>query len=292
MAIEMKDEFVPFILNHKWPKLKKNAEGKIFSFIDDYLENNPDIRDTNIYIAHCKLPNYFFIGIIFTLIWLTIVIIGSYIQFRKSIFKNPDEDIPGLDHLEMEIIEGESNVVLCQKKITTSNHLYNTLSGKNKHFDGKVILKGKDIVKSGQKHPSFIYLCHPDQLPRSMKAKHFIHFIGKTLRYPKNELVKLVDKLDLSEIAYKSFHDMIEKEKGQVFLRSVTRLSGIKLYFFHEFAKGMSSDSIKEFRDEINQLKKDGKSVIYITNDVFLGHKVGDFITVLKQDADMLSTNF
>lgn len=289
-ALDSKTEFMVFYVNEKYePEANKN---KIKSFIEDVKETEQNFKEANVFPALSKLPKNFYFGILMSMVWIILFFVASYRRYRKALYSCPDEEIKGLKDLEIELGKKMANVVLCRRKITMSDHLYNVLSGKNKKskgFSGKVVVDSTDIVEANEK-TDFVYLCQPDRIPHDIKAGHFVSFITGTLKFSDEEKQKLSDKLNLKEIGKKEFRELVEMEKGQIVFHTILFKSS-KIYMFHDFLRGMPGDFVKEFRDHLNVLRGEGASILYVTNDIFLGRKIGDYVSVLKADAALMTSN-
>lgn len=274
-AIDTKKKFIPFINERKYafPPVP------IQSFID---------QNENIYTAGCTIPKYSFPGYMFLMGWIFFAWLVSVNSFKKSVFQARDEDIPHLENLEIELEKGTSNVMLTYKIITLSNNLYNVLSGQNNKFKGKIFLRNTDIVKDNQ-GASFIYFCHPATIPKDLKTKDFVQFIGKSLKLPKERQKNLIREFNLNEVEDKRFKEMLDKDKGTVLLRVGLLFPNRQVYIFHDFLKGMPAKFAKQFQDELLMLKKQNASIIYITNDIIRGRKIGDEIITLEYEKDLLN---
>lgn len=285
-AITLKHEFLKFYVRERYG----DEPEKIKSFIEKIKEEQQGIKEANVYKAPCQLPANFGWGILITLLWILFSFISAYWRFRKTLFSPPDEDIPELNDLEIELTKGESNVVLCRRKITVSNHLYNVLSGENKKFTGKVVIEGEDVVKKKTK-TDFFYLCQSAEIPYDIKVTHFISFIARNLKLTPQERKSLEDKLNVKNFRRKKLRSLREKEKGRI-LMEVLLLNKKDILMFHDFAKGMPADFIKEFREQLQKLKEEGVSILYITNDAFLGRKLGDYVSFPPTDEALMTIKF
>lgn len=196
----------------------------------------------------------------------------------------------GLDDLEIELNKGVSNVVLTSKKITVSNHLYNVLSGRNENFKGKVLLNGVNLAVE-KKEIEFVYLCQPEEIPEEIRVRDFISFIAGILNLTMDQVRELKAKLNVNDLGGKNFGDLEEKDKGRVLLEIVL-IKHSNIYMIHDFIKGMPTDFIQEFVERLEKLKESGVSILYVTNDFFLGRKIGDYVSVSKEDAALMITSF
>jgi ABC-type Mn2+/Zn2+ transport system ATPase subunit len=281
-TIKIKHEFLKFYVGHKYGK----EPDKIINFIEEVKEKKQGIDEANIFKGTCYLPGNFRLGILISLFWFLLFFVLSYKQYKSSLFLPPKEKIQEISDLEIDLNKGASNVVLCSGKMTMSDHLYNTLSGENKEFTGKVTMDGKEVGKE-ETGTDFVYLCQPDRIPGDIKARDFFSFMVRSLKPSAEQEKHLYDEMGLKECGNKEFNKLQDEEKGRIFFNAVL-LKKSNIYMFHDFVKGMPSNFIKEFKDQLEKLKEEGTSILYITNDVFLGGKLGDYVTFLKKDAELM----
>jgi hypothetical protein len=279
-ARKIKNGFMRFYVEKKYSKLGPSV--KVESFVKE---------DENIYTGESRGPWNSWLGFFVTLLWIGCLFKWSNHRYQKSIFLVPEITIQGLSDLEIDIEAGKSNVVLSQgdKREAMKQHLFNVLAGHNKKFNGKVLWNEKDIVTE-YRELDFVYLCHPDDLPRDIKVKDFISFIGGALKVSEKDLGNLSVKLELNKIGKKTFNDLKDefRKRGQI-LWAAARLRPKEVYLVNNFLKGMPPYFIDDFVRESKTLKETGTSLLYITNDVFIGRKIGDYISFLKDDADLMS---
>jgi ABC-type Na+ transport system ATPase subunit NatA len=289
-AKKVKDEFLGFYIRGRLAELKAAINEERVSGVESFFENRSDL--SNVFEGDCQLPSNFLLGILITSIWILAALYLSYYLYNKSLFSLRKEDVIGLDDLEIELNKGESNAVLSRKKLTVSNHLYNVLSGKNKKFKGKVLLQGVNLAAE-KKEIEFIYLCQPDEIPEEIRVKDLISFIAGTLNMTPDQVQELKTKLNVNELGGKNFGDLDleERDKGKILLEIVL-LKHSNIYMIYDFTKGMPMDFIQEFVERLEKLKQSGVSILYVTNDFFLGRKIGDYVSVSKEDAALMITNF
>jgi len=282
-AREIKEKFFSFYAPKKVLENMGKKE-KIVSFFKD----NKDF--SNVFEGKSHLPAYFWVGILCTLLWLYIACRLSSLFYKRSIFYYPREEVIGTEDLEIEFNQGEAHVVLTNKKITLSSHLYNVLSGKDKRFKGKVSTKEGNLTL-GKRGVDFVYFCQPDQIPGEITIRNFTSLMAGGLSLKPDQREELNSKLNLKKLGKQNFGELDLKERAKIILE-VTLLKKSDIYMFHDFAKGFSTDFIKDFVDRLKGLKDHGSSILYITNDGFLGQKIGDYVSVSREDAALITTIF
>jgi ABC-type Na+ transport system ATPase subunit NatA len=285
-AIKIKGEFLKFYVDHRYG----DKPYKIVNFIEEYKEKWQKGKEANIFYAASRLPGKFGLGIGATLSWILVVLFLSYLSYKKALFQIPREQVIGIDDLDIELNKGESNVILSNSSETISSYLYNVLSGKNRERIGTVSLEGVNIVTEKRKH-DFVYICHPEKIPQDIKAGDFVSFFRRTLNISGKQFKDLSFKLDLRGVRRKSLWDLKDQEKGLILLETAL-LKKNNIYMFYEFAKGMPADFIRRFTNRLQELKDDGASILYLTNDVFVGRRIGDYISFLKKEAALMTGDF
>jgi hypothetical protein len=279
--------------------------GKIVNFIEVFKEKVEGEKEANIFYASSRLPGKFGWGIVITGLWVSLAWLLSYLFFKKAVFHRPKEQIVGLSDLEIELNKGESNVVLSSNVNTISQHLYNVLAGKNikmimkkRGFWGKVVRDGINFAEKKTK-TDFVYLFHPDEMPPDISPWQFFLFIGRTAKMKISKLKEIYSKIctDLNikkeEIKGKNFGQLRKMNKDVEILWilfEAARLAKTPIYMMNNFAKGMPLNFIEKFAEELEKLREErGVSILYLTNDVFIGQKIGDYISFLKQDAELVA---
>lgn len=291
---QMKAGFLEFYTKKRLEELKARKEGKslkVESFIR-FKEEEMKEKEANVFFGKSRLPGNFWMGLLVTIIYIAVVTLISFVLYRRSLFPQSKVESPDLNKaikaLDIKLSEGKCYVVVSRGKVV-SDHLYNVLSGKGSRFQGKVFIKGDNIVTDKNRH-DFVYVCQPESIPWDIKVEDFISFMRRSAKLSKEHLDNLDKKLNLKELGKKSFIELEEIEKVRVILEAVLLLKITMVYMFYDFARGMPADFLKEFVDRLEELKKQGGSILYLTDDIFLAQKIGDFISVIKKDAPLKAT--
>jgi ABC-type Na+ transport system ATPase subunit NatA len=287
---QMKAEFLEFYTVKRLEELKARKGGKslkIESFIR-FKEGKMGDKEANVFFGKSRLPGNFWTGIMVTIIYIVVGTFLSFVLYKRSLFSIPKERVPGLKELEIELEGGECHVVLSRSE-SINQHLFNVFSGKGKGFHGKVIINRVNIAVEKRKQ-DFVYLCSPGTFPRDIKAYDFFSFIRRSLNLSKENTRGLMVKLNLKRAARKSFIELEIKEKARIILETVL-LKKSSIYMIYDFAKGMPADFLKEFIDRVEELKREGASILYLTDDIFLARKIGTYISALKKDSALMNIN-
>jgi hypothetical protein len=246
--------------------------------------------DENLFVAKSQLPHYFWLGLLLASIYITAFSFLSFFFFQISVFYVSREESGkgkngGFAEFKIELQFGRCEVVLSRGRVIR-DHFYNVFSGRNKKFTGKIIKDDQDIAANVEKH-DLLYICPPEFIPFDIKSRDLVIFIGRLVKTPWKQLKDILDKFDPS-ISKKTFGDLEEEEKARVLLAAAL-LKKSNNYIFYEFVKGMPADYLRKFRQRLQQLKDEKACILYFTNDVLQGRKVGDYVSLLKEDADLMS---
>jgi ABC-type polysaccharide/polyol phosphate transport system ATPase subunit len=286
-SIGIKKRFMKFYVDHRYG----DNPDKIVNFIEEFKEKEKEKgeKEANIYKATTRLPGKFGFGIGVTLSWILVVLLFSYLSYKRALFRPPKKQIIGLNDLEIDLVKGRSDVMLSSEK-DIGNHLYNVLSGKNRVFKGAVKWRDDDIAAKNIK-VNFVYLCHIEEMPGDIKAKNFVLFIGKGLKTSKERMQSISRKLGLNKIGRMSFGQLSDRKKAQILLEAAC-LKTCDIYMINNYLKGMPSDFAEEFKNRMEELRGRNASILYVTNDVFMGRRLGDRLTFLKTEAALASVKW
>jgi ABC-type Na+ transport system ATPase subunit NatA len=190
--------------------------------------------------------------------------------------------IPEISHLNLRVNAGESYVLLSTGD-TALDHLTNIFSGLERDFKGIVEIDDIDIRANRDcSHKNIVLLNSGSQWPRDMKVGHMISFFKKTMNIPEDEFEELNSKLRLDTIHQKRISDLEEVEWRRI-LFSMVQLKKSKNYIFRDFARGMPLDFNIEFKRSVHQMRNNGCTILYLSNDVFFAPEIGDRIGFLKK---------
>ena len=190
--------------------------------------------------------------------------------------------IPEISHLNLQVDDGESYVLLSSGD-TAFNHLINIFLGLEKGFKGTVEIDSIDIRSDRDySHKNIVFLSSGGQWPGDMKVGNIVSILGKSMDIPEDEFEEFYIKLNIESIYQRRINEIEEAERRRI-LFSLAQLKKSKNYIVRNFANGMPLDFNLEFKKEIGQLKKNGCSILYFSDDVFFAPEIGDRIGFLKK---------
>lgn len=190
--------------------------------------------------------------------------------------------IPELSQLNLHIDNGEVFVLLSSGD-SAFNHLINIFSGLERDFRGTVEVDDVNILSNWREvNERLVYIGGDGLWPQDMKVGHIMSFFEKTMDISEDKFEEFYIKLNIEENRQKRIKELEEVEWRRI-LFSLVRLKGCKNYIIREFAKRMSLDFNIEFKKSIHRLKKEGCSVLYLSDDVFFAPEIGDRIGFMKK---------
>ena len=190
--------------------------------------------------------------------------------------------IPEVSQLNLHIEEGEAYVLLSSGD-TAVNHLINIFSGMERGFRGTVEIDGINIRDGWNGcRKNIVYVSSGSQWPPDMKIANMISFFKKRMDICEDEFEELYIKLNMENICQKRISDIEEVERRKI-LFALAKLKESKNYIFRDFVKGMPLEFNLEFKKSIQFLKKNGCSILYISDDVFFAPEIGDRIGFVKK---------
>jgi ABC-type Na+ transport system ATPase subunit NatA len=190
--------------------------------------------------------------------------------------------IPEISRLNLHIDNGEAFVLLSSGDSALKD-LINIFSGLERDFKGTIEVDNVNILSNWNKvNHQLVYLNGNGRWPRDMKAGHFMSFFKKAMNISEDTFEELYIKLNMEKIYRKRIGE-IEAVEWRRILFSLARLKGSKNYVIRDFVKGMPLDYNLEFKKNIRRLKKEGASILYLSDDVFLAPEIGDRIGFMKK---------
>ncbi len=200
----------------------------------------------------------------------------------KTIDLNLKKKIPEISHLDLQIENGESYVLLGSGD-RAIGHLVNIFLGLEKKYEGTVKIDAFDIRTSPEvclEH--MVYLGSGNQWPQDLKIAQLLAFLKEKLDIEEDEFEDFFIRSNMENLLHKKISELEEPEFRQ-FLFSIARLKRNKNYIFRNFMKGMPPGVTLEFKKGIGELKEGGNSILYLGDDVFLAPEIGDRIGFMKK---------
>lgn len=190
--------------------------------------------------------------------------------------------IPEISHLNIRINNGESYVLLSSED-SPINHLINIFSGLERDFKGIVEIDGINLKSNRNSSlQNIVLLSSGRQWPTDMKVGNIISFLKKSMNVLEDEFEELYVRLNIESIYQKRINEIEDVEWRRI-LFSLATLKKSKNYIIRNFARGMPLDFNLEFKKSILKLKKNGGSILYLSDDVFFAPEIGDRIGFLKK---------
>jgi len=215
---------------------------------------------------------------------------GEIILRMKGITKR----FPGilaLDNVEFELLRGEVHVLLGENGAGKST-LIKILSGAYTKDEGEIILDGRKIEIHGPKHAMELGIGTIYQefnlVPSFSVAENI--FLGREfinscrlINWEKMyfETKKIMDLVGLKESVKKKIKHMTVAEKQLVEIAKALSLNS-RILIFDEPTATLSEKEVDHLFELINELKSQGKSIIYISHRMEEIKRIGDRCTILR----------
>jgi len=162
-------------------------------------------------------------------------------------------------------------------------HLVNIFSGLEKRYEGTVEIDRRNILYHWKYcRKQLVYLSSSSQWPPDLKTGVIISFFRKNTNLSEDEFEDLFIKLNLDDIFHRPISELEEVQRRNIFF-SLARLKKCHNYIIHDLARGMPLEFNLEFKKSLQQLKQEGCSILYLSDDVFLAPEIGDRIGFMKK---------
>jgi len=224
--------------------------------------------DSNIYKAQPGLPSYFLLGLIMTLLYISVCLRIAFQRFEKILFDLPQEDLdkykcnPKIIHLKTCTIKSyQAHGSLWHRM------LYNLLSNEphrgNEQWPSlKVTLDGRELNTSAQRQ-DFICPCHADHIPANITAGNFARLVMDLLKVDKIKREEISNAFSLESFEAKKIRQLTGDEKGQLLL-SLLEMKPFAVYLIGDIVKDMPFDFCSRLDNKMFQL--------YGENDMLVLH--------------------
>ena len=222
-----------------------------------------------VFYARPRLPGFFSLGILITLLWIAGLMMISYYRFKRSMFQLPKKEKQPIEEKILELKSGEFKSWLTIGNLL-NDQLYNLLSGQNKELMKKkynLKVSINDIqLNTTRKKQNFFYLCHPSDLPGHPRVRAFVQLIMDLLHVPKEKRNEIIEKYHLEDFLKKRFSQLEIDEYGQVFL-ALLDMKTFDIYLINDITRAMFMDFAVKLDERMDQLCNDGALVLFLTTD-------------------------
>ncbi|NIM15993.1 MAG: hypothetical protein GTO45_28665 [Candidatus Aminicenantes bacterium] len=297
---KLKQEYVRYYLDKKF----YTNEEKVENFIN---------CDENVYMSSGKLSPYFGWGLAWTYLVTLLLFVWGYFRFKKALYslelerkktrKRKKRSKPGKPGAVKEVQPvqppeiPELNLAAGQYRVLESIRsnqsfpavLYNLFSGRiseavKSRYNGKIRFEGKDITTSPialQLNQSFVYLCHPDNIPGEIitgnLVKLFNDFLQAAIKSGAKEAktgtliekLRESDLLDIDEILEEKFGDLEDIEKFEIMV-TFAELYNARIYLFDHILHDMPVKAYLRLKQVMEKLSEGGSLVVNIVGDVLV----------------------
>lgn len=236
-------------------------------YFSNYSRVEPFLKgDEAVYHAQPRLPGFFPLGILFTLLWISGFLLLSYSNFKKSLIDLPKKDEETEDP-EDEFLDQSELAIYSVENELLSSQLYTLLTKETREFKKKgyhftVLIEGRDITKTKEKE-NFLYLCHPDHIPGETKVGAFLSLIMGLMKLSKKEQPEIISRHESEPLLKKRAVDLKIEEKGQISL-TLLDMKKYPIYLINDIAAGMTTDFAKALKHRMETLGSEGSLVLFL----------------------------
>jgi hypothetical protein len=275
---DLKGRFVRFFVDKTY---YSGNWGKVESFIQG---------DENIFHARSRLPYYFSLGLILTILYILSLFFLSYLLYRRSIFgmiklngSNIKKKFSDITEFKIKLKRGKSYTLLSSED-TSSKLVYLLYSNALPKKDlNSVKEKYSVLVDGGDTLERCTPIGKTASWPPDIKVKDFAVCIQRLTAADRHEVKDHFKNSGLERIWNKSFGSIKESEKRMAIF-TAARMKESKFYIIDDLARGMPPGFIIEFRKIIKQMNGEGISILYLSDDIYLAPEVGDHIGFIKKE--------
>lgn len=229
-------------------------------------------KDENLFFSKSHLPPLYWLGVGISLFYNIVLLVISFLFFRRSMFHISNKDLAELGPVDLELDKGDLKVLFSK-----GNHLnlvlFNLFSGEtlymqNKELKGEILVDEIDISKEISQN-DFVYLCHPSELPGDLSVNELLSFYAGWKNIPRKELKSLFDSDEIKPIRNKNIHQLMDHEKFEV-LMGILSISSSDIYLINDITVGLPMTCAVKLKEKMEELKQDA-IVIYLTRPENIG---------------------
>jgi len=244
-------------------------------YIDRVFYNNPKelvsfIKgNENIFQGRSRIPGNFIPGVLVNLFYLSALLVGSYIRFKKWLYTPTDKQAFNEKDRKIQLKKDHINV-LCSHRPGLREQLYLSFSGKSikrkSSFPSFNMTLEGEAINEASMTDGFIYICHPSAIPGDIKPADLISFVTRANGVPAAQRAALSRKLSAGLISGRNFNRLEPHQQAEALLEVLPYIKG-KIYLVDQVGKEMPLLILVKLKDQLAALVKRGALVIYLTPD-------------------------
>lgn len=241
-----KREFFKFYMD----KLYFSGESN-FAKIENYVK-----KEENIFYAQSRLPSYYGLGFLLTLLYTAVLFAVSYSGYKKHLYRLPRRWEKGAENPRLDLSKGIEVFHVIDNKF--SYQMYAMLSGANRPFQvegfrGKVHLDGQDLSE----HPcdrKFFYLPPIHCMPPDITAGDFLSMAlqGKDIPGP--------------EYASVTIENLEENHIEDIYITILTNIDK-EIYLIDDIGKNMDHRFVFRLKSLMEEKAESGALILFLTSD-------------------------
>jgi len=203
-----------------------------------------------------------------------------------NLTKRYEDDVLALDHLSLEVSEGEIFCLLGANgagKTTTINLFLNFIEP----TEGTALINGIDVNKDPLEAKGFVsFVSENVMLYSNFTARqnldYFARLGGKT-NLSKDDYYMYMKKVGLQEEAFEMRLKNFSKGMRQKLGITIAIIKDAPNVLLDEPTAGLDPKAAAEFIKTLKDLREQGKSILMCTHDIFRAKEIADRVGIMKE---------
>ena len=203
-----------------------------------------------------------------------------------NLTKRYEDDVLALDHLSLEVIEGEIFCLLGANgagKTTTINLFLNFIEP----TEGTALINGIDVNKDPLEAKGYVsFVSENVMLYGNFTARqnldYFARLGGKT-NLSKDDYYMFMKKVGLQEEAFEMRLKNFSKGMRQKLGITIAIIKDATNVLLDEPTAGLDPKAAAEFIKILKGLRDEGKSILMCTHDIFRAKEIADRVGIMKE---------
>jgi hypothetical protein len=259
---ELKKDFFKYYMN----KLFFSKEGN-FSKIESFIKNNE-----NIYHASSRLPYYYWLGILVTVLLIMLLFFIGYKGFNRVLYDINKKDIKQVKPQALEFDKGDYEYHYSLSPLIPAM-LYSVFSGRvktlvKKGYNWEITLDGADIVSRNIiEKGNLVYLCRPGELPPEITAGDLLNLIALGLNLNNEE----IEALRFDHVAKAGLTSRLSSLKDfqvcELLMVAVLQHKKRDLYLLDDVVNTMPAEIVIRMKELMENLAREGAFALYLTTE-------------------------
>ena len=242
-------------------------------YFSNYAPVEPFLKgDENVYRAHPFISRYLIRGFLITVGWMVFMLIASFLDYRKSLYRLEKKEDPGVKEEEVNVEEYEFHSWKVEDH-RFGTQMYGLLSGdarefKKKGYDYSVKLNQTEI-SGGHPGTEFLYLSHLSNMPGNTTVKNYLTLLMDIENFSDEKREHVLSSHGVNEFWKKPFRKLTVHEQGRLLL-TILDMKRHKVYLLDDISSGLSVDFALKLLDRMRLYSREGSLVMFLARDLYV----------------------